>query len=151
MTARILTTSPGTLTTLGYLEMDALPRLEAFLARPRTYLIDIRLTPYTPWQPEWSRPALQARYGRQYAHLRGLGCVPSPDRRQPIHLLDPEPHLRHLAEQLTRGYSYLLLCACTHYERCHRKLVYERVLLLLGEQQHAQGTAGGVTAVSLWE
>lgn len=145
----------GTLETIGYLEADAEERIAAFLAQPATSLIDIRLTPYSRYWPTWNKPMLKARYGRQYAHLRGLGNVSSHDRNQPIHLLSPETHIQHLAEQLLRGHSYLLLCACKHYERCHRKVVYERILLTMGALTRAasgaQKDAGILVAQSLWD
>jgi hypothetical protein len=146
-------TQPGTLATIGYLEPDAQARIEAFLARSRAYLVDIRLRPYLRFRPQWNRPALYARYRGRYVHLRGLGNVHYQDKRLPIHLLDPEPHIHHLAEHLTRGTSYLLLCACKDYERCHRKVVYERIMHTLLDTQPAEALslpAGAVYAVSLW-
>lgn len=124
----------GTLQTIGYTQPEANARIDTFLAQPRAFLVDIRLKPYSRFRPTWNRSALQSRYGRRYVHLRGLGNVHSQDRTQPIHLLDPEPHVQHLAEQLNEG--------------CHRKTVYEQVLLALGE--HSSGTVGTVSALSLW-
>ncbi len=143
----------GTLATLGYTEAGAREQIDAFLARPRSYLVDIRLVPYSRFRPQWNRPALKARYGRQYVHLRGLGNLHYQDPRKPIHLLGPEPHIEHLAKQLSLGTSYLLLCACKNYERCHRKVVYEQILLQLGaqpEEQEAVVPLGAVYAPSLW-
>lgn len=145
----------GTLATIGYTEPDAQARIDAFVAAPRAYLVDIRLTPYSRFRPEWNRPALQARYGRQYVHLRGLGNVNHQDRRLPIHLLDPEPHLQHLAACLLHGHSYLLLCACKDYTRCHRKVVYEQIMQALAGARPAREKAvlpvGAVVALSLWD
>jgi hypothetical protein len=145
-------TQPGTLATIGYLEPDAQARIDAFLAHPRAYLVDIRLRPYARFRPQWNRPALHARYHGRYVHLRGLGNVHYQDKRLPIHLLDPEPHIQHLAEQLTRGTSYLLLCACKDEEHCHRKVVYERIMLALGAQSGKRAVpVGAVYALSLWD
>ena len=144
----------GILETIGYLEDEAEERIAVFLARPATSLIDIRLTPYSRFWPDWNKPVLKARYGRQYAHLRGLGNASYQDRNQPIHLLSPDVHIQHLADQLLRGHSYLLLCACKHYERCHRKIVYERILLAMGAQARASGaraSTGILVAHSLWD
>lgn len=143
-------TRHGMLATIGYTEPDAQVRIDAFVAQPRAYLVDIRLRPYSRFRPQWNRPALQTRYHRRYVHLRGLGNVHYQDRKLPIHLLDPEPYLQHLAEQLTRGTSYLLLCACKDYEHCHRKVVYERIMLALGGQAEAGASGGAVYALSLW-
>ena len=147
----------GTLATLGYTEPDALARVEAFVARPRAYLIDIRLAPYSAHAPTWNKPALASRYGRCYAHLRGLGNVHYQDRRQGIRLLDPEPHLEALAEGLRRGVSYLLLCACRDAQRCHRSLVADllRARLLGAADQRlpisAEPEPVVIVAVSLWD
>jgi hypothetical protein len=148
----IMTSSPGTLATIGYMEPEARGRIDAFVARPYAYLIDIRLTPYSRWHPEWNRPALQARYGRRYGYWRGLGNVHHRERNKPIHLLDPERHIQHLSEELLRGRSYLLLCACKNYAHCHRKVVYEQVLLALGgyHPEETKAPAGTVYALSLW-
>jgi hypothetical protein len=141
--------TPGTLATIGYLEPDAQARIDAFVAHPYAYLVDIRYRPYSRWRPQWNRPTLKARYGRRYGYWRGLGNVNHQDPKKPIHLLDPELHIQHLAEELARGRSYLLLCACKDYTHCHRKVVYERVLLALGGQQSE--AAGMVYALSLWD
>lgn len=144
-------TQHGILATIGYTEPDAQARVDAFVAQPRAYLVDIRLRPYSRFRPQWNRPVLQARYQRRYVHLRGLGNVHYQDRRLPIHLLDPELHIQHLAEQLSRGTSYLLLCACKDYEHCHRKVVYEQIVLALGARQKETATSTGIIySLSLW-
>lgn len=138
--------------TIGYTEPEAQARIDAFLTQPRTYLVDIRLTPYSRFRPQWNRPALQTRYRGQYVHLRGLGNVHYQDRTQPMQLLDPQPHIQHLAEQLMQGTSYLLLCACKDYTRCHRKVVSEQIMLALGQHSvRVSGAAGTLSTVSLWD
>lgn len=139
-----------TLDTIGYTEQDALQRIDAFLARPRCYLVDIRYKPWSKWNPRWNRPALQARYPHRYVHLPGLGNLHYGHRDQPIQLADPEPHIAHLAAMLTRGTSYLLLCACKDYEHCHRKAVYDLIMTALG-QPPVPVVREELIAVSLWD
>lgn len=126
----------GSLSTLGYTEERAMDRVDTFLTQRRSYLVDIRLKPYASrFQPQWNRDALTRRYRGQYIWLKGLGNTNYQHRTLPFHLLDPEPHVRHLAEMLKEGHSYLLLCACKDYTHCHRKLVHDRILVALGEQR----------------
>jgi hypothetical protein len=148
--ARLSVASGGILETVGYLASDARSRIDAAVCRPRTYLVDIRLVPYSRWYPQWTRPALQERYGKRYVHLRGLGNVNYRDRRQPICLLDPEPHVQHLAEELRRGTSSLLLCACTDEMQCHRRVVFALILQALADQSQV-ARRNVLIAPSLWE
>ena len=121
----------GRLETIGYTQANARTRIDAFVARPLSYLVDIRYKPYCGWNPNWNRQALKAHYGRRYVHLQGLGNLNHAQKGAPIVLADPEQWIAHLASELERGCSYLLLCACKQDERCHRRLVYERILAVL--------------------
>jgi hypothetical protein len=121
----------GRLETIGYTEADAASRIETYLSQPRSYLVDIRYKPYSRWNPNWNRQALKVRYGRQYVHMPGLGNVNYGKPGLPITLANPEQHLSDLATAINQGASYLLLCACKDYERCHRKTVYERIMAIL--------------------
>ena len=149
----------GRIATIGYTEPDAASQIETFLAHPRSYLVDIRYKPYSRWNPNWNRQTLKVRYGRQYVHLPGLGNVNYGKTGMPIVLANPERHLLDLAEAINRGASYLLLCACKHYERCHRKTVYERIMIILDpasplalvEARSVLVAAEAVATPSLWE
>ena len=149
----------GRLETLGYAQAYAHEQIEAFLAHPRSYLVDIRYKPYSRWNTNWNRDALAKRYGRDYVHLPGLGNLNYAHKELPIQLADPERHISHLAQCLKRGYSYLLLCACKDYERCHRKVVYERILAVLDPMhepepvavQACEPTPLVYATLSLWE
>jgi hypothetical protein len=123
----------GRLETIGYTEQYARERIDAFLAQPRSYLVDIRNTPYSRWNTNWNRNTLAARYEKRYVHLPGLGNLNYANKHLPIELADPEQHVSHLVTCLKRGCSYLLLCACKDYERCHRKTVYTLIMAALGD------------------
>lgn len=152
----------GRLETIGYTQAYAHEQIEAFLACSRSYLVDIRYKPYSKWNPNWSRETFAKRYRHQYVHLPGLGNLNYAQKGAPIRLADPDRHVAHLAECLKRGASYLLLCACKDYEQCHRKVVYECILAVLGdasEQRAAPVQAGHqptlhvptYSTLSLWE
>ena len=144
----------GRLATIGYTQTNARERIDAFVGRPRSYLVDIRSKPYS-WNKSWNREVLRARYGRRYVHVPGLGNVNSGHKGAPIRLSDPEPWVSHFAGELQRGNSFLLLCGCRDYERCHRKLVYTLIRAALGdsrEPEHGQTPARVVCSTqSLWE
>ncbi len=119
----------GTLETIGYAEPDAAQRIAKFLAQPRTGLIDIRYSPRCRWDAQWNKSALQAKYTRQYIHLRCFGNVNYNKPGQPIQLANPNERLASLVNFLLNDASLMLLCACKDYEHCHRKTVYDLMML----------------------
>lgn len=119
----------GTLLTIGYTEDNAKERIEAFLAQPRTGLVDIRYTPRCRWNAQWNKSALQAKYGRaKYVHEPCFGNVNYRKKDGPIQLANPDERLPAVVNFLIGGASLMLLCACKEYERCHRRTVYELVM-----------------------
>jgi hypothetical protein len=141
----------GELVTIGYTEPNALGRIDAFVAQPRAYVVDIRYKPWSKWNSNWSRNMLSARYPKRYIHLPGLGNVNYGQKQAAIQLADPERHIRHLAEMLQHGCSYLLLCACKDYAQCHRKVVYELILAAMGQPVSVVPSQPVYTVQSLWE
>lgn len=118
----------GTLKTIGYTEKAAVQRIEAFLTRPRSGLIDIRKDAYCSWSTQWNRDALKQKYGNQYIHLPCFGNVNHGQPGKPISLVHPGERLDEVVNALMRGSSLLLLCACKDYEKCHRKTVYDLIV-----------------------
>jgi Protein of unknown function, DUF488 len=117
------------LETIGYTEKDAEARIAAFLAKPRSGLIDIRKVPWCGWSACWRKRELLAAYGsKQYIHLPGFGNVNYNQPGQPIQLQNPEKHLAVVVKALQRGASLMLLCGCKDYAQCHRKTVYELIM-----------------------
>jgi uncharacterized protein (DUF488 family) len=128
----------GSLETIGYTESDAARRIATFMRQPTAFLIDIRFSPRSRlWV--WNKSALQAIYCptgdhlSRYVHLKELGNVNFKDPKLPITLYQPDTPAQALATALSAGCSFLLLCACKHYETCHRKVVYELVLARLAD------------------
>src|SRR3954465_15718908 len=98
--------SIGTLETIGYTEKDAAQRITAFLAQPRTGLVDIRYSPRCRWDAQWNTRALLATYGStKYIHLRCFGNVNYNRPGQPIHLANPQERLYSLVNALLNGSS----------------------------------------------
>jgi hypothetical protein len=128
--------SIGTLETIGYAEKDATQRIDAFLAQPRTGLVDIRYSPRCRWNAQWNKSALQAKYGtRKYIHLPCFGNVNYHRPGQPISLANPRERLETVVNALLRGSSLMLLCACKDYEQCHRKTVYDLIMREVKQRQ----------------
>jgi hypothetical protein len=50
---------------------------------------------------------------------------------EPIKLLSPYEGARRVIRLLQSGRSLILLCACKHYERCHRKTAYDLIMAAL--------------------
>lgn len=116
----------GRLETIGYTEKDAVQRIDAFLAQPRTGIIDIRYSPRCRWNARWNKNALLRTYGpTRYIHLKCFGNVNYNQPGQPIQLANPNERLSSVVNFLVSGASLMLLCACKNYETCHRKTVYD--------------------------
>jgi hypothetical protein len=125
----------GSLATFGYAskELDVMRELTwALTVNPAARIIDTRLLPRSSWAPQWEHAALSARFGEHYM-WRGdwLGnrarCMPGQ-----VELANPAKGLAFLVAQLEQGETLILLCACTRYEHCHRKVLYELVKARLG-------------------
>ncbi len=125
----------GRLETIGYTEKDAVQRIEAFLTRPRSGLIDIRKDAFCSWSAQWNRDALKQKYGNQYIHLPCFGNVNHGQSGKPISLANPGERLDDVVNALMRGSSLLLLCACKDFERCHRKTVYDLIMREIARRQ----------------
>jgi uncharacterized protein (DUF488 family) len=145
----------GSFETIGYTESDAAQRIAAFMQQPTAFLIDIRFSPRSRlWV--WNKSALQAIYCpagdhlSRYVHLKELGNVNFKDPKLPIVLYQPAIPVQVLAEALSAGCSFLLLCACKKKETCHRKVVEELVLAKLAElpemKQRSKAALGGFVA-----
>lgn len=134
-------TQLGNLATFGYSVCDTQVELEnALVANRRAFIVDIRLHPVCAFSPLWTREALSARYGKRY-FWRGnvLGNVNHQHREMPMQLADEDCGISFLLRGLTSGYTLLLLCGCSSYERCHRSLVYEKVNAILALPAYSLG------------
>jgi uncharacterized protein (DUF488 family) len=130
---------PGELSTLGYTEDSAQERLDAFIARPGTALVDIRMSPSSRRMPTWSKADLMIRYPARYIWVAQLGNINyrPKDRKKGIELYDAAEGVAMVTRLLRSGHSVMLLCACKDYQKCHRKVVYELVMQALESEKSA--------------
>ena|SRR5687767_7240977 len=113
--------------TIGYRKPGALAELDRLLADPKTVVVDIRYRATSRWLPEWRKSSLSSRYGCRYLHMRGLGNINYKHPELGIELFAPDGCLYELGYLLRSGWSLVLLCGCPDYDRCHRKVVFERL------------------------
>lgn len=119
----------GTLYTLGYAAPDAAKELERLMSNPKALLVDIRLSPRSRW-PQWNGTHLRTRFGAgRYTHEYRLGNKNYKKKEQPIELAGPqyEGSISGAVLALEHGRDLVLLCACSNYETCHRKVVAEMI------------------------
>lgn len=125
--------------TIGYTEENAQERIDAFLANPQAALIDIRYQPYSRFRPAFNKGALSSKYPNQYIWMPEFGNINyKPENREKgISLANPGVGMERMKRLLSDVYEHpmMLMCACKHYERCHRKVVYELIMAAIGNQQ----------------
>lgn len=115
--------------TIGYIEPDAEQRIDAFLSFLGSVLIDIRHTPQSRL-PQFCQQALRSTYGQRYLWVPELGNIhyKPEDRAKGIQIANAVIGIPRVTERLRGGQAIMLLCACKHYEQCHRKTVYEMIM-----------------------
>jgi uncharacterized protein (DUF488 family) len=112
----------NTIYTIGYRAPGAMHKVEA-LVQAGARLVDIRLVPGSRYYPEWTRKALQQRFGWQYyEHLALLGNLNYAHPERPMRLRDAEHGLDWL-HIFVKQRNIILLCGCPDFKRCHRLLV----------------------------
>lgn len=119
----------GSLHTCGYADSEIDPQIERLmLGQDPTLLLDIRLRPQSRWRPQWNRRNLETRYGQQYQWEPRLGNLHYKHPKQGMQLAPGhEDAVRQVVEMLRAGTSIILLCACKHFDACHRSLVVQRI------------------------
>ena len=109
----------------GYATPNAAERLATLMSDPLMLLIDTRYSPCSR-HSQWQQEALQEQYGKRYRWAgQYLGNINY--KGGPIEIVNPETGIRGLKMYLDKGYSLILLCACKHYEQCHRKVICDLV------------------------
>lgn len=129
----------GGLATIGY----AAPGCEQFIkevfaANRRAVLVDTRLSPHCNWSKLWQRAALAKWCGKRYLWKGNLlGNIHYAHPEKPIQLADEEQGIAWVISWLEKGITLILLCGCTDYKRCHRKVIYDKVTQRLGSRWKA--------------
>lgn len=107
---------------LGYSNQGHL--VEKLMADPKVLLIDTRHSPNSK-MPAWAGAALKAKYGERYRFAgKYLGNV-NHWNGGPMTLANPAIGIRGLVMYLREGYDLILLCGCSSYAECHRRLIVE--------------------------
>ena len=114
----------GKLYSVGYAPLLRVEQLQEVLA-PNVLIIDIRYYPSSRWRPEWSRKRLMERFASNYCHIRELGNVNYRFPKLPIKLLDADFGISRIVSLLREGRDVCLLCACSDWRKCHRRVVAE--------------------------
>jgi hypothetical protein len=107
----------------------------ALIANKKALIIDTRLNPVCLWSSLWTRAGLRSRYGNR-SIWRGdlLGNKNYRETCAEIELADETQGISWLVCGLEKGYTLMLLCGCSAYDRCHRKVIYEKTKQVLGNK-----------------
>ena len=126
----------GSLAPFSYASKYAQSELDdVLIANPRACIIDTRSTPWCTWSETWTRPALERRYKKRYRYAgQVLGNTNYNTPNAPIVLVNEAAGIPWLVKGLEQGVTLILLCGCVTYERCHRKVIYDKVKDILGDR-----------------
>lgn len=119
--------------TAGYYGRD-IDEFRATAEGLNAMVVDIRLVPQSRFTPQWRQKNLQALFGENYLHIKQLGNKGFKEKR--IEIADLEAGLEIIA-QIKR--DMILLCACKHYDNCHRKVIAEALRKLGHETEELSG------------
>lgn len=89
-------------------------------------LCDIRLVPYSRWQPAWNKRNLQVLFGDSYQHIPQLGNL-NYKNGGPLAIADMEAGLQMVLDLLEQQ-PVVLMCVCRNTVSCHRLQVAQRLL-----------------------
>lgn len=107
---------------LGYSNQGHL--VEQIMANPKVLLIDTRHSPNSK-MPQWGGAALKDKYGERYRFAgKYLGNI-NHWNGGPMILANPAVGIKGLVMYLREGYDLIILCGCSSYTECHRRLVVE--------------------------
>lgn len=146
----------GAVATFGYSskEMNVARELAWIMeVNAQAYLIDTRLTPWCTWSKLWQRPTLKQQYTDHYIWKGDwLGNVNHAQPDLPIQLADELQGIPWLIRGLEKGFTLILLCGCSVYQTCHRKVIYDKVNALYPLPAYIPGqrvlTPGGAGVIN---
>jgi uncharacterized protein (DUF488 family) len=88
-------------------------------------VVDVRFYPHT-LLPFWDIDFLKTSLKHQYLHLKEFGNKEFRNEGEFI-IADIESGVEKMVELAREWDTFILLCACQDREKCHRKLVAERL------------------------
>jgi hypothetical protein len=115
-------TKLGNVATIGYHQPQAWQIVTRMVAEQGRHLIDIRADRRSSLE-EWSVASLRRHFRSSYHAVPELGEVNQPASAYSIQLLDQTTGLAKVDLLLSAGFDCLLLCACSDWQRCHRRQV----------------------------
>ena len=117
------TTQPqqGKVIPFGYAGNGGMARLRKLMQEEKAVIVDIRLAPFSKWQRDFNKRALQKQFGKRYIHMPELGNLhyQVQHRHLGIQLARQEQGIERLKKGLAKGYTIILMCACKN-KACHR-------------------------------
>lgn len=124
---------------IGYNAGGAEACVEQLMSDPNTLLIDIRYSPRS-WRSTWQEATLRNSFGERYrAAGRFLGNINYSSKiNKPIKIADPRVGIHGLMSYLKEGHDLILLCQCSSYLDCHRKVVVDLLLKKMPEVEVVQ-------------
>jgi hypothetical protein len=125
--------------------------VESLMQDENTLLVDIRLKPYAGFyfKPTWDGTTLHKQYKERYIWLEDLGNEHYYDRKLPIKIKNMDNGLTCLKDELEKGRTLILLCACKYYHSCHRHVVVEALQEIMPEVQVVQPDANANPAATV--
>ncbi len=126
----------GGLSTISYTTKGIEDDLENVLrANTRALIVDTRYKPWCHWSARWRRSELAQRYTDRYIWKGDvLGNIHYHQSDAPIQIANETVGYPWIIHRLEENSTCLLLCGCPHYERCHRKVIYDAIKAQLGEK-----------------
>ncbi len=107
---------------VGYRDGWTLAALAGRVKELDAVLVDVRRSAGPP-QSAWSAARFAEVLGERYRWLPALGNRNYRDPAAPIVLADEERGLDQLGRLLTHYVAIVIMCACSDYEVCHRRVV----------------------------
>ena len=114
----------GKLYTAGYknwFDEDFYEKVEELDA----YVIDVRLVPYA-YFPYWRKEYISKALKEKYIHIKALGNKNYKNSQLPMEIYDISK-LSIVIDMLKEGKNCVLFCACEECEKCHRKILVDKI------------------------
>ncbi len=108
---------------VGYSAGGSSAYIDGLMDQANMLLIDTRIAPDS-WQIEWKKATLSAKYGVRYK-VAGKVLGNKNYKGGPIDIVDLATGIHGLEMYLNEGHDIILLCTCTTYSTCHRKVIVE--------------------------
>lgn len=89
-------------------------------------IIDIRYSPNS-YSSFFNSKYLGDIFGNSYIHVPELGNKNYKNPEKEFDIVDIEAGIKKIEEYTGLGFNCVLLCACYDFDKCHRKLVADKI------------------------